>query len=150
MKRIAFICHGNICRSPAAEFIMRGILLERGMGKEFEVDSLATSFEEIGNDVYPPMKAALSKAKITCYPHRARRFERADYDRFDLVFYMDDHNRRVLEFTHPDTAHKYHPVTMFRSDIAEIEDPWYSHRYDLVVTQLRECLAAIAEHLYEL
>ena len=150
MKRIAFICHGNICRSPAAEFIMRGILLEKGMDKEFEVDSLATSFEEIGNDVYPPMKAALARAGVKCYSHHARRFERSDYERFDLVFYMDDHNRRNLEFTHPDTAHKYHPVTMYRPDIVEIEDPWYSHRFDLVVAQLHDCLTTIAEHLSEL
>ena len=150
MKRIAFICHGNICRSPAAEFIMREILLEKGMDKEFEVDSLATSFEEIGNDVYPPMKAALARAGVKCCPHHARRFEMSDYERFDLVFYMDDQNRRNLEFTHPDTAHKYHSVTMYRPDIVEIEDPWYSHRFDLVVAQLHDCLTAIAEHLSEL
>lgn len=126
---------------------MKKLLSERGMAGRYAVSSLATSFEEIGNDIYPPMKRALAQAGIRFERHAARRFERGDYDYADAVFYMDEHNRKVLEFIHPDNEGKYHLITRFTPHIDEIEDPWYSHRFDLVVRQLTECCSSILDHL---
>ena len=90
------MCHGSICRSPAAAFIARQYLKEIGREGEFDIQVRATSSEEIGNDVYPPMKRELNRRDIPLYPHRATRISRSDYDHADYIFYMDEENRWSL------------------------------------------------------
>ena len=96
MKTIIFVCHGSICRSPAAAFMARKYLKELVREDEFKVLIRATSSEEIGNDVYPPMRRELIRRGIPLYPHAAQRIKQSDYDNADYIFYMDFENKYSL------------------------------------------------------
>ena len=96
MVKILFVCHGNICRSPMAEFIMKDLAEKAGMGGEFEIASAAVSREELGNPVYPPARRELARHGIGCAGKTARQNTKADYDYYDRIYYMDDSNRRFL------------------------------------------------------
>jgi len=96
MIKIIFVCHGNICRSPMAEFIMKQLVTERGLDDSFYIESAATSTEEIGNGVYPPVKRLLEARGIDCNKKRARRITQADYENFDYILCMDSNNLRNL------------------------------------------------------
>ena len=143
MKKIIFICHGSICRSPAAEFIAKDYLIKNNLADKFEITSLATSLEEIGNDIYPPMRYELSKRGIKLERHCARRITQRDYDEADYLFYMDDLNLRYLERLIDNHSNKLFPINIYSKRIPEIEDPWYSDRYSLVCDQITECIKDI-------
>ena len=96
MKRILFVCHGNICRSPMAEFVMKDLVKKAGREADFYIESAATSTEEIGNEVYPPAKRKLAEHGIGCKGKTARQMTRRDYDRFDLLIGMDSANIRNM------------------------------------------------------
>ena len=140
MIKIIFLCHGSICRSPAAEMIFRQEIQRRGLSDKFEVTSLALSNEEIGNDIYPPMKLALMENGIPFIKHSARRLTQSDLDSCDHLFYMDESNRRILSYLVKDTSSKCKPVFEYSKNIYEIEDPWYSDNYQLVLDELRQCI----------
>ena len=93
MTKILFVCHGNICRSPAAELLLRKMAEQAGLLSSFEISSAATSSEEIGNPIYPPMRVLLEARGLDCSRHRARRVRRSDYDAYDLIIGMDEENR---------------------------------------------------------
>ena len=109
MTKILFVCHGNICRSPAAEFVLKDMLCRAGLKDEFQVESAATSTEEIGNPVYPPMRRVLSAHGLDCTGKTARQIRRSDYESFDLLIGMDEENlwnmRRIF---HGDPEGKLH------------------------------------------
>ena len=147
MKTIIFVCHGSICRSPAAAFIARQFLKELGRESEFDIQIRATSSEEIGNDVYPPMKRELNRRGIPLYPHHATRISRSDYDRADYIFYMDEENRWSLNRQLEDYKHILYPINKWTNGIIEIEDPWYTDRYELVVSQIIECIHDIFKYI---
>lgn len=92
MVKILFICHGNICRSPMAEFVMKKLTEQAGVGNEYKIESAATSTEEIGNPVYPPARRKLQEHGIACDGKTARQVRRADYDKYDLIIGMDEEN----------------------------------------------------------
>lgn len=96
MTKILFICLGNICRSPMAEFVMRDMVEKAGLADQFRIESAATSAEELGNPVYPPVRRLLAQHGIDCSGKRARRLERADWERFDLLIGMDEGNLRDM------------------------------------------------------
>ena len=96
MKKILFVCHGNICRSPMAEFVMKDLVQKAGLTDHFYIESAATSTEEIGNEVYPPAKRKLAEHGISCKGKTARQMTRSDYQRFDLLIGMDDWNIRNM------------------------------------------------------
>ncbi|MCR5348887.1 MAG: low molecular weight phosphotyrosine protein phosphatase, partial [Bacilli bacterium] len=125
MYRIIFVCHGNICRSPAAEFIMADLLRKQGLEDAVSVCSRATSFEEIGNDTYPPMKRALAEANVPIYPRQAARITQTDYDQSDAIYYMDQSNLSYLRRIVDDRRGILRPITELVPDLEEIEDPWY-------------------------
>lgn len=147
MKKIIFVCHGSICRSPAAEMIFRQEIKKRGLEEVFSVTSLALSNEEIGNDIYPPMERTLMRRGIPMIPHSARRLTQKDLDECDHLFYMDGSNRRILSYLVNDKDNKCKPVFFYSPGIYEIEDPWYSDRYDKVVDELTKCIADILENI---
>ena len=147
MKTIIFVCHGSICRSPAAAFIAKQYLKELGREGEFDIQIRATSSEEIGNDVYPPMKRELMRRGIALYPHRATRISQSDYSRADYIFYMDEENRWSLNRQLDDYKHILFPINKWTPSIREIEDPWYTDRYELVVTEITECIHDIFKHV---
>ena len=147
MYRIVFICHGNICRSPAAEYIAKQEIARRNLEGKVSVISRAVSHEEIGNDIYPPMKSALMEANIPYGKHHAAFLTTQECFDANVVYYMDDGNIiRLNRFfgNHPDL---FQPIMRYDPDIDEIEDPWYTGRYDLVLRQLKQCIAHILDHL---
>ena len=139
MRNIIFICHGNICRSVAAEYIAK----DMDKDHRFNIISRATSLEEIGNDIYPPMKRELNRQSIPFSYHQATRITQKDYDWADVIYYMDDNNLYYLNRLLVDTDDKFKPVFMYTSGIDEIEDPWYTGNFTKVVNQLKECIKDI-------
>ena len=133
MKRILFVCHGNICRSPMAEYIMKDLVTKAGRDADFYIESAATSTEEIGNPVYPPARRKLAENGIRCDGHAARQITRRDYDRFDLIVCMDQMNLRWISRIIPsDPKDKIHLLLDFtdRTPGTEVADPWYTGNFD--------------------
>ena len=127
MHRILFVCHGNICRSPMAEFIMKQKVEERGIEEDFYIESCATSSEEIGNPVYPPAKQVLQRRGINCSAKRARKITKGDYERFDYIVCMDSNNLRNLKLMFPnDNGKKISKILSFAGIDRDVADPWYS------------------------
>ena len=142
MRKIIFVCHGNICRSVAAEFIAKQMLKEKNI-QEITVISRATSREEIGNDIYPPMKKALLRHGIEFSPHEAKQITQEDYEWADEIYYMDSLNKRYLDSLLNDKRKIIYPISKFTPDINEIDDPWYTGEYDIVINQLEQCVRSI-------
>ena len=149
-KRVIFICHGNICRSPMAHFIFLDEIKRRGLEDEYEVDSYAVSYEEEGNDIYPPMKRALYNKEIPFYQHKAKRLTPIDYEEADYIFYMDSSNKHLLDMLLDDHSQKLHPIYEFTPSITTIDDPWYTGQFDDVVEQLQQCCDDILYNLKDL
>ena len=136
MTRIMFVCHGNICRSPMAEFVLKKMIAERGMAEKFLVASSATSTEEIwngvGNPVYPPAKAELAKHGIFCEGKRAVQLTRADYDKYDLFIGMDAANiRNMHRILGGDPQNKIRKLMDYTPKGGDVADPWYTRRFDV-------------------
>ena len=120
MKKILFVCHGNICRSPMAEFVLKDMVKKAGRAGEFQIASVATSREELGNPVYPPARRELNRHGIACEGHRARQITQADVNNWDYIYYMDSNNARNL-------ARMFPGETKFRPFLSRsVADPWYS------------------------
>lgn len=132
MTRILFICHGNICRSPMAEFVMKDLVKKAGLESQFHIESAATSTEEIGNPVYPPARRKLSEHGIDCTGKTARQLKRRDYDGYDLLIGMDRANlRNMHRICGGDCEGKLRLLMEFaeRPD-AEVADPWYTGDFE--------------------
>lgn len=143
MHRILFVCHGNICRSPMAEFIMKQKVEERGIEEDFYIESCATSSEEIGNPVYPPAKQVLQRRGINCSAKRARKITRGDYERFDYIVCMDSNNLRNLKLMFPnDNGKKISKILSFTGIDRDVADPWYSG--DFSATEEDVCIGCEA------
>ena len=140
MKTIIFVCHGNICRSVAAEYIMKSLT------NEYIIYSRATSYEEIGNDIYPPMKRELLSNNIPISIHHAKRIDNNDYSKADYIFYMDDENYHSL-IRMFGLSNKIIPIYKWTPSIDEIEDPWYTGRFHLVFEQIYQCIKDILKHI---
>lgn len=131
MFKIMFVCHGNICRSPMAEFVFKDLLEKRGLTEKYYVSSSATSTEEIwngiGNPVYPPAKAELKKHGISCDGKRAVQVTREDYVNYDLLIVMDSNNmRNIIRIIGSDPDKKVHKLLKFAGQDRDVSDPWYS------------------------
>ena len=129
--RILFVCHGNICRSPMAEFVMKDLVKKSGLEDEFYIESAATSTEEIGNEVYPPAKRKLAEHGIGCKGKTARQMTRSDYDRFDLLIGMDEwniHNMNRICGGDPDG--KIHMLLEYTNRPGDVADPWYTGNFE--------------------
>ena len=147
MKTIIFVCHGSICRSPAAAFIAKQYLKEIGRESEFNILVRATSSEEIGNDVYPPMKRELIRRGVPLYPHHAQRIRQVDYDNADYIFCMDDENYYSLLRQLDNHKFNIFRINKWTDGIYEIEDPWYTGRYEKVCDQITDCIHGIFKNI---
>ena len=129
---ILFVCHGNICRSPMAEFVMKDMVRRKRLESRFEVASAATSREELGNPVYPPARRKLAEHGIACDGHHARQMTKADYDHYDLIVCMDRNNiRNALRITSGDPGHKIVLLLDYAGRTGgEVADPWYTGDFD--------------------
>lgn len=135
MIRVLFVCLGNICRSPMAEFIMKSIISERGLSDRFYIESAATSTEEIwngvGNPVYPPAKRELAKHGISCEGKRAVQITKADYGKYDYILGMEGRNiRNILRIVGKDPEHKVKLLLDYSDHPRDIADPWYTGNFE--------------------
>lgn len=131
MKKILFVCHGNICRSPMAEFVIKDLVQKAGLSDHFYIESAATSTEEIGNEVYPPAKRKLAEHGISCKGKTARQMTRSDYQRFDLLIGMDDWNiRNMTRIAGGDPEGKIHKLLDYTARKGDVADPWYTGDFD--------------------
>ena len=121
MVKILFVCHGNICRSPMGEFVLKDMAQKAGLSGKFEIASAAVSREEIGNPVYPPARRELAKHGISCQGKTARQITLADFHYYDRIYYMDRSNARYLERMLPADPDKIRPLLPY-----DVADPWYT------------------------
>lgn len=127
MKKLLFVCHGNICRSPMAEFVMKALVQEQGLSYCYEIASAATSTEEIGNPVYPPARRMLAAHGISCAGKTARQMTKQDYTYYDLLIGMDHANlRNMRRICGGDPDGKLHLLLDYTSRPGEVADPWYT------------------------
>lgn len=140
ITRILFICHGNICRSPMAEFIFKEMVKKEGLEGRFYVESAAVSTEEIGNPIYPPAKRCLNAHGIPYDTSKtARQITRADYDRFDLIIYMDRMNLRWLRYIIPDDPqNKVKLMMSYTGRDRDVADPWYTGDFETTFRDITE------------
>ena len=136
MKRIMFVCHGNICRSPMAEFIFKKMIAEKGLEDEFFVASCATSREEIvggiGNPVYPPARAELLRHGIDPEGKRAVQLKADDYRKYDLFIAMDSMNvRNMMRIIESDPDNKVKKLMDYTSRGGDVADPWYTGEFSV-------------------
>ena len=132
LYRILFVCHGNICRSPMGEFILKDLAAKAGLADRFHIESAATSTEEIGNPVYPPARRKLAQHGIDCAGKTARQLTAADYGRFDLLLGMDRANiRNMTRICGGDPQGKIHLLMEYAGHPGrEVADPWYTGDFD--------------------
>ena len=153
MKRIMFVCHGNICRSPMAEFISRHLAEERGLSAELFFASSATSTEEIayngvGNPVYPPARAELERHGISPVGKRAVQLKKEDYERYDLFVGMDSANvRNMHRILGGDPAGKIRKLMEYTPRGGDVADPWYTDRFDVTYRDVLEGCTALLNDL---
>lgn len=136
MIKIMFVCHGNICRSPMAEFIFKDMVKKQGMADDFIISSSATSTEEIrngvGNPVYPPAKAELARHGLSCDGKRAVQLQKSDYDKYDYFIGMDSANiRNMMRIFSKDKSNKVSRLMDYTDRGGDVADPWYSRRFDV-------------------
>lgn len=141
MHKILFVCHGNICRSPMAEFVLKDMVKKAGLADRFQIASVAVSPEELGNPVYPPARRELQRHGIGCDGHRARQITAADVAQFDRIYYMDSSNLRWL--------HRLFPgETKFRPFLSRnVADPWYTGDFTQTWLDIQEGCSRIMEEL---
>lgn len=132
MKKILFVCHGNICRSPMAEFVMKDLVEKAGLSDQYHIESAAVSTEEIGNPIYPPAKRSLEQHGVWFDPaKRARQVTRADYNRFDCIICMDASNLRLIRRIIPEDPDGKIGLLLSYADIhRDVADPWYTGDFE--------------------
>ena len=141
MVKILFVFHGNICRSPMAQYVLQDMVNKAGRGAEFKIASVAVSREELGNPVYPPARRELHSHGIACEGHHARQMTQADVDSYDHIFYMDSSNLRYLHRMFPGET-KFRPF--LHRDVA---DPWYTGDFTQTWIDICEGCEKIMEEL---
>ena len=150
MKKILFVCHGNICRSPMAEFVMKKLVHEMGMADQFEIASAATSTEEIGNSVYPPVRSLLTKHGIDCSGKTARQMRKSDYIAYDLLIGMDSANfRNMNRICGGDPDGKIHLLMDYTDRRGDVADPWYTRDFETTWKDVSEGCRGLLRQLLE-
>ncbi|MBQ8920849.1 MAG: low molecular weight phosphotyrosine protein phosphatase [Oscillospiraceae bacterium] len=152
MIRVMFVCHGNICRSPMAEMMMKELVRQEGLAGRIVIASAGTSDEEIlngiGNPVYPPARAVLKQHGIPCEPHRAAQLRKSDYADYDLFICMDSLNlRNIMRIFGGDPAGKVRSMLSFAGRDADVSDPWFSGRFDTAYADIDEGCRALLQYL---
>lgn len=148
MIKVLFICHGNICRSPMAEFVLKKIVADKGLADEFFIESAATSTEEIGNGIHYGTKAKLKEMNIPFTSHRAVQITKSDYEKYDYLIAMDSMNlrnmQRILGY---DVQKKIHRLLDFTSYPRDVADPWYTGNFDITYTDINNGCNALFDYI---
>ncbi len=146
--RVMFVCHGNICRSPMAEFVFKKLISEENLSDRFEVSSSAVSFEEIGNPIYTPVKEILAKNGIPCSLKRAVHFEYEDYLSNDYILVMDSSNmRNILRITRGENDGRIKLLMSFTGKDTSVSDPWYTGDFSTAYNDILEGCTALLKHI---
>lgn len=150
--KILFVCHGNICRSPMAEYIMKSMVESCGMADRFEIASAATSTEEIGNDIYPPAKRTLTRHSISFGRRRARQMTASDYYYYDLIFVMDRNNMRWMKYIMPQEIlqdehfpDKVRMLMALTGESRDVADPWYTGDFERTYDDISSALTCFLD-----
>lgn len=145
---ILFVCLGNICRSPMAEFVMKDMVEKKGISDDFYIASAATSTEEIGNSVHPGTRRKLSEYGISVAGKTAVQLKRSDYEKYDYILGMDGYNMRNIRRMLPeDTGNKIHRLLDFSKNPRDIADPWYTGDFDTTYDDIYEGCEALLEKI---
>ena len=141
MIKVLFVCHGNICRSPMAEFVLKDMVKNAGLSHKFHIASAAASREELGNPVYPPAKRELARHGLSCEGKRARQITQADLEEYEYIYYMDSRNRQRLQGMFP----QYDRFLPFLN--RDVADPWYTGDFTQTWADVQEGCRRILEEL---
>ncbi len=143
--RIMFVCHGNICRSPMAEFVMKKLVQEHGLENKIQISSSAVSTEEIGNPVYPPARRELARHGISCEGKQAVQLKKADYEKYDLFLLMDNSNLFYICRIFPDDPEqKIYKLLEYAGGSGDVADPWYTGDFEKAYQDIYHgCTAAL-------
>ena len=147
-KRVLFVCHGNICRSPMAEFIMKDIVKRNGASDRYVIDSCATSAEALGQDMYPPAKAKLKEKGIPFEKRSARRMTSDMYDDYDVIAVMDMNNQtNIAPYVNGDPQYKVKMLMQYTGAFKGIDDPWYTDDFETAYNEITEGCLALYDYL---
>ena len=150
MIKVLFICHGNICRSPMAEFILKDMVSARGLADRFYIESAATSYEEIGNPVYPPARAELAKHGISCKGKQARKLLKRDFEEFDYLIAMESFNLRNIKREFGAALTDEVKLLLDYTDTpGDIDDPWYTGSFDVTYGEIVAGCQGFLQYLEE-
>ena len=139
MKKILFVCLGNICRSPMAEFIFRDLTKKQGLEKKYSVSSAGTSSEEAGNNMHYGAKDKLNEKEIPYSKHKARQLRREDYNEYDYIIGMESYNiRNILRIVGDDKKNKVYRLLDFTNNPRDIADPWYTGNFEITYNDIVE------------
>ena len=148
MINIMFVCHGNICRSPLAEFVMKDLVNKKGLKNRFNIQSSATSYEEIGNPIYPPVIDVMKKHYIPFGEHYATHLNSEDYGKFDYFIIMDKNNlRNIKRIFKEDPQNKIHLLLEFTGENRDVDDPWYYGNFEKTYSDILTGCNALLEYL---
>ena len=140
MKKILFVCHGNICRSPMTEFVMKDLVKKAGLASQFHIESAATSREEIGNPVYPPARRKLAEHGISCDGHTARQLTNADYEKYDFLIGMDRANLRdMYRICGGDFSGKLHLLMDYTKQPRDVAYTWLTDEFEATCKDVLAC-----------
>lgn len=150
MIRIMFVCHGNICRSPMAEFIMKDYVKKMGIEKDYFISSSAISYEEIGNPVYPPVKKILNEIGIDCSNKKSVKLKKEDYQKYDYFIIMDSINERTIKSIFPtDKDNKIRKLLDFTDNPHDVLDPWFTGEFNLAFNEINQGVKGLINYLSE-
>lgn len=150
MTKILFVCHGNICRSPLAEFVMKDLTERQGLAGKFQIASAATSREELGNDIHPGTRRVLEREGIPFSSRQARQITKSDYEAYDYIIAMDRANLRNLErLLGGDPEGKFFLFLEFAGEHRDIADPWYTGNFDETYRDIKQGCTALLEFLLQ-
>ena len=146
MTKILFVCYGNICRSPMAEFIMKDLVKKNGQEKDFYIESAATSTEELGNPVHRGTRAILDRLNIDYSKKRARQIVKSDYDKFDYIVGMDEMNKRDMKrFFGEDVKNKISLLLDYTDTPRDVADPWWTHNFEITFDDVTRGTAGLLD-----
>ena len=151
MYNVLFVCYGNICRSPMAEMILKDMIYKNSKRYLISCESMATSMEELGNDIYPKAKKKLEEQGINVEKHIARQIKKDDYKKYDYIIVFEERNKRdLINIIGEDVDNKIHLILEYTDSLKDIDDPWYTDDFDVAYDEIYEGCLGLYNYLLEM